>query len=77
MTSTKIQSGSPSGKWSVLDTLESGQFYEDENVDNYSALRTAATRAKKRLGRLFRVQKETLKKGKTGQRTVVRVYRTK
>lgn len=69
-----IGEGTPQTKgWPFAD-LEIGKFFQISDLEQYASLRTAASRAGKKLTRRFAVRKTELKvRGKP--RTVLRVYR--
>lgn len=57
-------------RWPFAD-LKKGRFFEVDDLTKHVALRTAASRARKKLTRVFAVRKVTLEGGKI----VIRVYR--
>lgn len=57
-------------RWPFAD-LKKGKFFEVADVTKHVALRTAASRAKKKLNRVFAVRKVTRDDGAS----VIRVYR--
>ena len=59
------------GRWPFAD-LKKGQFFEVTDLEKHVALRTAASRARKKLKRVFAVRKVT-REGDGAQ--VLRVFR--
>ena len=59
------------GRWPFAD-LKKGQFFEVADLEKHVALRTAASRARKKLKRVFAVRKV---KRETDGAQVLRVFR--
>lgn len=53
--------------------LKRGKYFECEDLSQHTAIRTAASRAQKKLKRQFSVRKIRVTAGKA-QRTVIRVF---
>jgi hypothetical protein len=53
--------------------LKRGKYFECEDLSQHTAIRTAATRARKRLKKKFSVRKVTMVEGGV-RRQVIRVY---
>lgn len=74
---TPTQSGKgkapPRGRWPDFHTVKKDHFFEVADLAQHVNLRSAASRAAKRLGRTFTVRKEENSSGTE----VLRVYRTK
>lgn len=58
------------GRW-PFEKLAKGKYFQVDDVTKHVALRTAASRARKKLKKVFAVRKVSLEDGKT----VIRVYR--
>jgi hypothetical protein len=75
MTPARNGKGTPPvrGRWPDLQTIKRGHFFEVDDLAQHVNLRSAASRAGKRLKRRFSVCKEK----NDGGAEVLRVYRTK
>lgn len=57
-----------------FSALKRGKYFECEDVNLHTAIRTAASRAQKRLGKKFTVRKMRVPSGASGEKTVIRVF---
>ena len=57
-----------------FSTLKRGSYFQVEDLKQHTALRTAATRARKRLGKRFSVRKVTFQGADGAKRQAIRVY---
>lgn len=59
-----------------FSTLKRGQYFQCDDITQHTAIRAAATRARKRLNKTFSVHKVKVKEGAEIRR-VIRVYLNK
>lgn len=76
MSSNEVSVGegkAPTNERWPFSTLKKGQYFQCDDLTQHTALRTAASRAKKKLSKVFSVRKVAIKVGGEA-RTVIRVF---